>query len=271
MMAERLVKKEGLPAGTPRYRFHGKAQCLKTIEYTLSLTHHSFIIFDGVDHHTFHKFFQKGRVGQLLKTCILSYGIMILNITMETSVHATAQGEFMSLVRDWSSNQTERLRSSTGSVVQRNSRGKKPDGTWRPNRATTDWPSVVVEIGWTEGPTKLKKDIEFWLGGETRAAISLNITETGRMTLDAWRKNENGKIESYQRLYINTRGSVSGDFTIPFHAFYHRDRHETETDFIITHQMFSHLATTVRAEIKLHQDTKAAEKAAADNSHSTSG
>lgn len=270
MMAERLLKKEGLPAGTPRYRFHGKAQCLKTIEY-ISHTHHSYTILDGVDRRTFHKFFQKGRLGHLLKTCLFPYGIMILNITMETSVHATAQGIIMSLVQNWSSNQTEDLRPSAGSVVRRNSRGKKPDGTWRPNRATTDWPSVVIEIGWTEGPTKLQKDIEFWLGGETRAAISLNITATGRITLNAWRKKENGEIESHQRLFINTRGSVVGNFTIPFHAFYHRDKHETETDFTITHQMFSDLATTVRAEIKLHQDAKAAEKAVADNPHCTSG
>jgi hypothetical protein len=39
----------------------------------------------------------------------------------------------------------------------------------------------------------------------------------------------------------------------------------------ITHQTFSHLATTVWAERKLHQDAKSAEKAAADNSHSISG
>lgn len=264
VMAERLLKKECLPAGTPRCQYHGKMQCLRTIE-DVSHTQHSYIILDGVDSRTFYRNFRKGRLGHLVKSCLLPDGIIVLNITMETLVHAAAQAEFMSMIHNWYRNQTEVLTQSTGNLLWRNPHGKKPDGAWMPDSTETYWPSVVVEIGWTEGPKKLRKDIEFWLAGGTKAAISLNITATGRMTLDAWRKNEKGKVESYQKLHINARGSVTGDFSIPFNAFYLREKLETETDLKVTHQMFSDLAKRVQVAIASQQAAKAAERAAADN------
>ena len=261
-MAERLLKKEGLPVGTPRYRYHGKMQLLNTLD-DVSHQHHSYIILDGVDGRTCHRHFQEGRLGNLLKSCLIPYRIIVLNLKMESPVHSTAQAQFLFLVHDWSKNQTELLNESTGSVVQHSPRGKRPDGAWKPADVEANMPSVVVEIGWTEGPTKLRKDIEFWLEGETRAAISLNITKTGRMTLEAWRRNENGLVESHQRLYKNARGSVTGDFTIPFQAFYLRERREMETDFHITHETFSNMATKIQLEIKFDQARNQARKATA--------
>ncbi|KAJ5949997.1 hypothetical protein N7454_001581 [Penicillium verhagenii] len=270
-MAERFLKQEGLPASTPRYQYRTKMRCLKDIEYVASHTRHSHIILEGVDPRKFHQFSQKGPLAQLLKSCLFPCGLIILNITIQTPVHATVQAGFISLIDSWSRNQTEDIDQSTGSMVRQNSRGKRPDGAWGPTRIERYWPSVVVEIGWMEGPTKLRKDIEFWLGSETRAAISLNITATGRMTLDAWTKNENGEVESHQRLQVRPRGSPVGDFTIPFDAFYLREKRETETDFVFTHQMFARLAEKVQRRIRSLQHANAAMKTGTDKPHPSSG
>ncbi|KAJ5919928.1 hypothetical protein N7454_009763 [Penicillium verhagenii] len=189
---------------------------------------------------------------------------------METPPHATARAQFTSLVSAWFRRQTEELDESTGSMVRGNGRGKIPDGAWGPAWIEVTWPSVIIEIGWWEGPKKLQDDIEFWLRGNTRVAITLNITASGRIILDAWRKNETGVIESFQRLKAIPGHSPVVNFTIPFEAFYLREKDETETDLIITHEVFTIFAEKVRRKMRSYQRSKAAATRASLKPHPTS-
>ncbi|KAJ5953205.1 hypothetical protein N7454_000101 [Penicillium verhagenii] len=59
--------------------------------------------------------------------------------------------------------QASELRYSIDSKATSSGRTKISDGDWQPSPLQNPalWPSVVIEIGLSEGPAKLKKDAEF--------------------------------------------------------------------------------------------------------------
>ncbi|KAJ5917367.1 hypothetical protein N7466_010921 [Penicillium verhagenii] len=236
-MAEDILKIEGLPARTPRYRWRGKAQCRRTIKLHESHGQGSgYFVFDGVDHRAFLRW---------LPILTRSRG-----------------GGLASLVDAWQLRQASRLIYSIGSEATSGGRTKRSDGDWQPSPVPipAQWPSVVLEIGLSEGPGKLKKDAQFWLTeshGQTRSVITVNITKKlGRITLENWTM-QGESIGSAQKIHINESYKITGPttFTIPFESFFLRDKGSGESDFEITHEELRRFAQSVRRSIRATQST----------------
>ncbi|KAJ5825471.1 hypothetical protein N7474_002609 [Penicillium riverlandense] len=69
--------------------------------------------------------------------------------------------------------------------IRGNACSKEPDGTWRhkslPAGRTTEWPSVVIETGVSEGWTQLKRDAEWWINnshGQVKLVILIRANKS---------------------------------------------------------------------------------------------
>ena len=72
-----------------------------------------------------------------------------------------------------------------------NGHRKEGDCAWRPRtRSVDDWPSVVLEVGVSEGISALRTDAHFWIsqsGGRTRVAILVAISKASKtVKVERW-------------------------------------------------------------------------------------
>lgn len=108
----------------------------------------------------------------------------------------------------------ERCLRSFGSAacVAANGSAKQPDCQFLPKRLprgrTNEWPSVVVETGFSETPSKLMSDARFWLqqsNGDVQMVITIKIYQsTPKIVLESW-EPVNDRAKRKQVVTINKR------------------------------------------------------------------
>ncbi|PGH27588.1 hypothetical protein AJ80_00830 [Polytolypa hystricis UAMH7299] len=103
-----------------------------------------------------------------------------------------------------------------------NDRKKQADCSWmprhRPPGRTAQWPSVALEVAYSESRDKVKKDMEYWLNqsDDVQMAISFEIKRrNGNIFITAWKPIQEIKI---CRAKVGQRPYVTGDnnLIIPF-------------------------------------------------------
>ncbi|CDM38367.1 unnamed protein product [Penicillium roqueforti FM164] len=261
-MAEDILRNEGLPATTPRYRYQDAEQCVRCLELESKRYRKgqsSYIIFDHVDRRAFREDFDNKSADRLLQKAFLSYYFssqtLILRVTV-SSIHETSWGTFLEIFASWHRAQESRL--VPGGSVEGTTRAKKPSCTWRPQgyppNRDVKWPTVVVEAGWSETLKKLKEDASFWFhesNQQVQVMLTIRTTERGTITIEKWAV-EGNSVKSVQKMWIvrnrnhdSEDHQISGSIQIPFQECYLRAKRNSETDFVMSHSDMLDIAQSV--------------------------
>ncbi|KAL4962317.1 uncharacterized protein BDV14DRAFT_191697 [Aspergillus stella-maris] len=91
--------------------------------------------------------------------------------------------------------------------------GKQADKAWRPlhkpRDRTDNWPSVVLDVAYSETAKKLQGDIRYWLrasGGDVKIALALKIDRRKPMiTIEKWDISGNGRKHLEQHIVISRK------------------------------------------------------------------
>ncbi|KAJ6036208.1 hypothetical protein N7540_000487 [Penicillium herquei] len=259
---------DGLPAKRPVCQFI-EEQCCQFIEQELDKYEDTgedfFVVISSVDEGTFDKHFTNSSEDSLRKCC-KSYDpqqYMVL-IEMESEIHASASDAFKKIMVFWlAKSKTLIMSRSTASVRGKltgihQGRLKRADGSWRPaeppSERSTKWPTMVVEIKWSEPTAYLMKDIIFWLDesdGDVKVMIMVSISKRYKITIQRWnlRRRHNqadpipfptGKIEISRSPNKKSSHKITGNLTIPFEDVYLRPKEEDYSETVGSKRLWTY-------------------------------
>ena len=184
----------------------------------------------------------------------------IIIVKMESHTHACAHSAFNLLLYKKLGTMhglDEQIIAFAGAHVQGEDRKKRADQIYQPRRLPRDrnrqWPSLVLEAGYTEGQRKLNSDIDWWITqsrGDVKSAITIAVNPRYKeIVFCQWYGNN-----SRQKVYRNAlsqkgRGEVKASnpapLTIPLEHLILRPRSGNEQDIIITTTDLKELAKKV--------------------------
>ncbi|RFU30518.1 hypothetical protein B7463_g5816, partial [Scytalidium lignicola] len=115
----------------------------------------------------------------------------------------------------------------------------------RPNDG--DWPSLVIEAGYSESLPKLRKDVEWWIGtsaGQVKIVILIKVSPTvKRLSIEKWvprqpPRNSEGELVSTIKIDGSTNpATIDGaPLVLEFDRVCLRAPNPPEADFIFTQQ-----------------------------------
>ena len=180
-----------------RYPYRGRAQFVKSWEEEVSRQRDvaakecfsdlsEWMLFTGVDQQTFTQdFLDPATPWTNISWCSFDKVNSLLLVRMPKSrQHESAARQF-SKIFDKAVEPTglESALRDLGSATQDGPSGKKePDCSWLPIRLprgrSDHWPSVVVEVSFSETSSKLMSDVRYWLGdsqGDVELVITIKI------------------------------------------------------------------------------------------------
>ncbi|KAJ5873541.1 uncharacterized protein N7473_013414 [Penicillium subrubescens] len=189
-----------------RYPYRDIDQFLNTLKMELCCQQEDFVVsewvlFTGVKQQTFRRtFLDSHEDDKILSRCWNSYDssqyLLLVKMTVSRA-HEVAAHEFERfLLRSLMPMGIDLALKTFGSAscVADNGSAKQPDCQFLPKRPprarSKKWPSLVVEAGFSESPSKLMSDARFWLK-ESRGDVQMVITiKIGRSTpeivLEMW-------------------------------------------------------------------------------------
>lgn len=267
IMADNILREEGLPATTPRYQYQDIKQCLECFEHELDRyirdgqpANSSYIIFDDVDERSFLECFEDDSGEDLLTHSLVTYYFtsLVVVVKMPTPMHGAVEHTFSEIFCLWHNAQESRLLPARGTTVEGSTRRKTPDTSWRssikPPGRDSRWPTIIVQVGWSETKAKLREDVRFWLcesNQQVNVALTIQVTKKGNITIEKWELNTNtGGLEPVQTMRISRTDSnqyhISGSIDIPFQDCYLRAKRGNETDFRLSNDDLKRIAQVVQ-------------------------
>jgi hypothetical protein len=270
-----------LPPETPVYNYHDHPD-LETL-----LTGSSFVVVKDFPPLMFRK-----KDEQLPGCAEYSSSLQLLILKMPTNSHETAARCFETSLMEVASRMGVRRRilQCGATSYYGHDRAKEADVSFKPTRYShCKWPTVVVEIGWSETRAKLKKEITWWIKhshGDVRQGITIDIKQgSGNIEIISWAPTTSispsrVRISSKGRQVLSKainhipppridqkigikRGKGSegptitgGNLTIPFASVLLDNPGEGEGDFVITAEELLQdaelvwMATDIEAEEK---------------------
>ena len=200
---------EALPAGTREYDAAGlEAEDLEELLQRDSLFTHAiehsagdgkqhldrYVVFKNVVPHTMRDFSNQRHIGRT-KDQNPSNNLIIVN--MPSREHEKAIHYFGQLLEE-SLNEMRpklslKLEASGAADVQGTTRCKAPDASYLPRslpaNRSAKWPSLVLEVGYSESASKLRNDASWWLAesqGDVRVVMTLKVLRNYRMHFEMW-------------------------------------------------------------------------------------
>ncbi|KAL2214909.1 hypothetical protein M432DRAFT_554465 [Thermoascus aurantiacus ATCC 26904] len=203
-----LLRSLNLPPGTSQYRYQG----IKHASQLISLaTRHlieqghgwtesnksQFILFSCIPENIFCREIRETDNSILGKSWVCYHkNLEILVVKMTTTVHEEVDQRFDTLMgtKTMQMNVYHRLHFAGRKEVQGSSKAKRPDTSYRPmdlpDGRMPNWPSMVVEAGYSESKSKLEADAKWWLNesnGEVKTALAVSIKKTKKeITIQRW-------------------------------------------------------------------------------------
>ena len=187
-----------------RYPYKGTKQLLETVKMELSRQEEEpeaseWVLFTKVDEQAFSRDFLNSD-NSILQRCWNSYDSsqhLLLVKMLVSRAHEVAAALFEKLFFDClrPMGLDDCLRSFRMATCKaENGSSKQPDCQFLPKRLprdrTKDWPSLVVETGFSETPSKLASDARFWLfesKGDTQMVITIKISQNSpNIVLESW-------------------------------------------------------------------------------------
>lgn len=257
-----IMAEEGLPATTPRFQYQGVGQCIRSFE--LEAERHDkegnpggYVVVYNVDERSFLGCFAGEReLTHPWKSYNFTNHTVILK--MSSKIHAVAVPAFAFLVDAWSRQAQTTLLPTLDAKVAGLTRTKAPDASWTPaalpGEEDRHWPTVILELGWTETRTKLNRDMLFWLqesNGQVKVALTMKVDgitidnngvqHEACITIEQWsyRETRDASLRRVQTMKIvrDVSGShqISGSLSIRFKDVFLRGKRGSETDFRMSH------------------------------------
>ncbi|KAJ6127833.1 hypothetical protein N7471_009050 [Penicillium samsonianum] len=264
--------KDVLPS-IAKYEFKGIQDCLQILDqkqeqYEKNMDSFPYVFFT-IDERAFLDCFENSEERELRKSWEFydpSIKLLLVKI-MESGPHATATAAFTQIFLTWRGPfDPNRPLVSTATNIFRGSlnKKKKADCSWTPAHPGLNrkWPTIAVEVAWSEPGWKLIQDVEFWLNqchGQVNIVLTINICERGRILIRQWRSGARGPVQ-VQKIEITKDPApktekIQGSMKLPFEQIHLRPKGPNETDFIISHQDMENLAAEVWASQRLDEST----------------
>ena len=271
--SEGVVSEEGanpflehLPNDTPVYRYD--QQC--SIESLLPpySVEDRFIVLKDFPPEIFAKHEE-----ELPQRCDYSRPLQILIIEMPSQPHEEAACSFEIMIAEHAKKMQvfRRIAGCGATRIDTPDRSKQADRSWKPTRQGRKFPTVALEVGFSETTAKLEKDIAWWINeskGEVRMGVTVDIKgRSGCIEITSWTP---AFEPSLHRDYVTVRGrhdvverhannlpppqiaqrvllkrgrdgsgpTIEGEgLTIPFHTLLLDEPGEGESDFVLTAEM----------------------------------
>ncbi|KAJ5178137.1 uncharacterized protein N7500_000836 [Penicillium coprophilum] len=299
--SESVVSEEGaesflahLPSGTPVYRYN--PQCAMTSLFPKYSVEDSFIVLKHFPPDILAVYEER-----LPGRCDYSPSLEILIITMPSQPHEEAASSFEMMLGTFAQkiNVKRRIANCGATRVDTPERKKQADRSWKPALQGRKFPTLALEVGFSEATQKLEKDIAWWINGskgEVTMGISIDIKRQSQsIEIKSWTPdfktsthdiyitardcqvidrhiNNPPPPRMNQRILIKKgRDGASptiegGPLTVPFHNLLLDEPGEGEGDFVFTAEMLLHdLAEPVWNAIEDAEMIKAKER----NTHRT--
>lgn len=211
----------------------------------------------------------------LPKRCDYSPILRILIIRMPSQPHEEAAASFEAMIVTISRKMQvyRRIAACGATRIDTPSRSKQADRSWKPAREAREFPTVALEVGFSETTAKLEKVIAWWINeskGEVRMGVTVDIKRrSGCIEIKSWipafepsthldyvtlcgRHVVKRYIDSlpppqvaqgvlFKRGRDNSDPTIEGEgLTIPFHTLLLDEPGEGEGDFVLTAEMLLH-------------------------------
>lgn len=198
--------------------------------------------------------------------------LQIIVITIASQPHEEAAHGFEGLLGSVARNMNvSRKISKLGSTrITFPDRKKQADCSWKPGFQARQFPTVALEVGYTETAAKLQSDMERWIQdsrGQVKMGITIDIKRaSGNIEIKSWvptstqppldvyitahqrrvvdrRVNQRPALQVTQRILIKrgSNGNYSikgGDLIIPFETLLLAQPGQGEGDFIFTTELY---------------------------------
>ncbi|KAK2839319.1 hypothetical protein FQN49_006257 [Arthroderma sp. PD_2] len=259
----------GLPQDTNEYRYLGleDAEMIVNREYSrfLEENKNQFVLFTHVPQSEVDKI-DSNRLGRL----DYHRSVQILIVNMPSLPHEEALSIFGNLVAFKAKDmRVERLISYRGAATTKTvERDKQADTSWAPrwppSGRSRQWPTVALEVAYSESREKVKNDVAWWLygsNGDVLMAISIDIKRpSGNIYITSWERglmptrnhpHPDPKVVDEVKVFRGKNGQparVEGvDLVIPFQDMLLRPANPSqgEGDFTFTHAELLQLAEAV--------------------------
>lgn len=258
----------GLPAETPMFQFYREEQCGQILDQQLDRFERTgegpYVIITSVDERSFLECFTRSRYDLLRKSCV-SYDKQhsIILIEMESKVHASACHSFTGIIETWGGQAESILMPSGSASFRGTTRTKRGDCSWMPaeipSGRSPKWPTLAVEVQWSEPTSHLMDDIRFWLDdseGDVRIILTISISARYTITIQRWslryRQNQSKPLPFPIATVQITKGPnktsqprITGSMTIPFEEVFLRPRRPTESDLILSRPVLERMALQI--------------------------
>ncbi|KLJ05799.1 hypothetical protein EMPG_10772 [Blastomyces silverae] len=200
---------EALPPGSSQYDAEGlEAEDLEELLQRDSLSTHtvdhfdsdgkrlldSYVVFKNVAPDTMRDFSNQKHLGRIKDQSLTNH---LLIINMPSGDHESAIRYFDKVLQrkldEMRTDFSLEVKACGASDVRGTTRIKTPDTSYRPRlrpaTRSAEWPSLVLEVGYSESASKLRKDASWWLTesqGGVRVVITLKLFRNHRVHFGMW-------------------------------------------------------------------------------------
>lgn len=266
---------EELPAETPRHDYQNFQRFLEIInsQFSQDPTSPEFIS-DLVVFYNIHPRNLQDLATELKYTPakLSSYDPThhVITLKMASRMHSGAALKFSSFVDAWTRSMGLRrvLYPAGSALVPGESKRKAPDASWVPkwpgSKTRRHWPSMVVEVAFTESRTNLENDIRFWLKeskGDVKIAVTITVQrqKPGKIVLEQWEftpstkntRSQQGTLRVVQTMTATRKQGqstlISGSFVLAFEDIFLNSKASEPgaSDLIISHSDMEELAEDI--------------------------
>ncbi|GFF33958.1 hypothetical protein IFM51744_02288 [Aspergillus udagawae] len=249
----------GLSPTTSEYPYQGMQHFRDIIYKEAAECKHEYVIFSNINEQTFIRDFDEPN-SHSYSDFFPQIGILVARMPA-TEVHEEEHAELHNtlIIKLVNMNVRSQLRSLIGADVVTPTRTKKHDQSYKPVNMPAGysghWPSVVIEVAFSESQSKLANDARWWLnasGGELKTVITIAVQNRRKsITIDKWEgisrptRGDPGKIvpEVVQKVTITREGDdapvhiTGAPLVIGFEKLFLRPAEEQkgEGDVVIDH------------------------------------
>lgn len=269
---EGIVAEEGantflahLPSDTPVYCYDG--QCTIESLFPPYSVEDRFIVLKNFPPETF-----AAQEEHLPQRCDYAPSLQTLIIMMPGLPREEAASSFEAMILDLAKKMKvyRRIRNCGATRVDTHDRRKQADRLWEPSRQARKFPTVALEVGFSETTLKLEKDISWWINesnGQVKMGLTVDIKRGScAIEIKSWTPafepsphhvyvtasghnvvnrhiNDHPPPQLAQKVLIKRgRDGVSptvegAPLTIPFYALLLDEPGEGEGDFVLTAEM----------------------------------
>ncbi|KAJ5212944.1 hypothetical protein N7449_000113 [Penicillium cf. viridicatum] len=211
------------PSVLPVYQYRDREQLLNTVKQAVATaskaTTSEWCLIEHVNNSIFISEFLPAKEGPFASWS--SYDAQLDRVLLrmaKSKAHEVASEIFHDVLHDAvKSMGMDRSLHPTGSATHHAAMGgKEADKAWQPIRLprgrSKDWPSVVLEIAFSESRAKLQSDIRYWLrasGGDINVVITLQINQhSPNITIENWGTQGKKPVNHlHQTVQISRKGS----------------------------------------------------------------